>query len=171
VAGSEEEANKVHTSKQQDSLLTAGQIAELKEKQVVHQYNDNAVRHTKSLTDLLGLEHIGVHMVRVESGRDSTTFHTHHYDEEFIYILSGRGIARLGEEKREVGPGDFMAFAQHSVAHSLHNPFTEDLVYLMGGNRCSVDVCDYPDLERRQYRLDGKREYVDMEHLHRVLPR
>lgn len=152
-------------------LLTAEQIAGLPEKKVVHQYNDNAVRQTKSLTDLLGLEHIGVHMVRIESGHDSTTHHTHHYDEEFIYILSGRGIARLGDDKHEVGPGDFMAFTRHSLAHSLHNPFNEDLVYLMGGNRSEVDVCDYPDLERRQYRLDGNREYVDMEHLHRVSPR
>ena len=149
-------------------LLSAGQIASLAEKRVVHQYNDNAIRHTKSLTDLLGLETMGVHLVRIESGHDSTTHHTHHFDEEFLYVLSGRGIARIGDTEHEVGPGDFMGFRQLSSAHSLNNPFQEDLVYLMGGTRCEVDVCDYPDLERRQYRLNGDREYVDMEHLHRV---
>jgi len=152
-------------------LLSAEDIAALEEKKVVHQHNSNAVRHTRSLTDLLGLEDIGVHMVRIEPGHDSTTFHTHHYDEEFLYIISGRGIARLGDVEREIGAGDFMAFGKHSVAHSLTNSFDEDLVYLMGGNRSEVDVCDYPDLSRRQYRLSGNREFIDMEQIKRVTPR
>tara|TARA_R110002072_G_scaffold89232_4_gene199891 strand:- start:13697 stop:14176 length:480 start_codon:yes stop_codon:yes gene_type:complete len=152
-------------------FLSAEDIAALEETEVVHQHNNNAVRHTRSLTDLLGLEDIGVHMVRVESGHDSTTFHSHHYDEEFLYVISGRGIARLDEDNKEVGPGDFMAFGKHSVAHSLTNPFEEDLVYLMGGNRNEIDVCDYPDLKRRQYRLSGDREFVDMEQITRVPPR
>ncbi|MFT4676216.1 MAG: putative cupin superfamily protein [Patiriisocius sp.] len=152
-------------------LLSAGEIAALKEQKVVHQHNGNAVRHTRSLTDLLGLEDIGVHMVRIEPGHDSTTFHTHHFDEEFLYIISGRGIARLGDVEQEIGAGDFLAFGKHSVAHSLTNSFHEDLVYLMGGSRNEVDVCDYPDLNRRQYRLNGNREFVDMEQITRVPPR
>ncbi|MFN3238625.1 MAG: cupin domain-containing protein [Pseudomonadales bacterium] len=151
--------------------VSAAMIAAMAEKTVVHQYNDNAVRHTKSLTDPLGFEDMGVHLVRIESGRDSTTFHSHHYDEEFLYIVSGRGLARIGSEETEVGPGDFMGFTKHSLPHSLHNPFSEDLVYLMGGTRAEVDVCDYPDLERRQYRLSGKREYVDSANLHPVKQR
>jgi len=146
-------------------LLTAEEIARLEETQVVHQHNSNAIRQTRSLTDLLGLEDIGVHMVRIESGHDSTTFHTHHFDEEFLYIISGRGIARIGDNEQEVGPGDFMAFGKHSEPHCLNNPFEADLVYLMGGSRNEVDVCDYPDLNRRQYRLNGRREYVDMKDL------
>lgn len=152
-------------------LLTADAISMLAEKTTVHQYNDNAVRQTKSLTDLLGFEDMGVHLVRVESGRDSTTFHTHHYDEEFLYVLSGRGTAKIGDEEHDIGPGDFMGFTKHSLPHSLHNPYAEDLVYLMGGTRAEVDVCDYPELKRRQYRLSGKREYVDLEHLHDVRQR
>lgn len=151
-------------------LLSAEEIAGLEETKVVHQHNSNAIRQTRSLTDLLGLEDIGVHMVRIEPGHDSTTFHTHHYDEEFLYIISGRGIARIGGREQEVGPGDFMAFGKQSEAHCLHNSFEEDLVYLMGGNRNEVDVCDYPDLNRRQYRLSGEREFVDMEHL-KFVPR
>lgn len=149
-------------------LLSAEVISKLAEKTVVHQYNDNAVRHTKSLTDLLGFEDMGVHLVRIESGRDSTTFHTHLYDEEFLYVLAGHGVARIGDEEHTIGPGDFMGFTKKSAPHSLHNPNEEDLVYLMGGTRAEVDVCDYPELKRRQYRLSGKREYVDHEYLHEV---
>jgi len=47
--------------------------------------------------------------------------------------LSGRGIAEIGDEEVEVGPGDFMGFATPSSAHHLRNRFDVDLVYLMGG--------------------------------------
>ena len=149
-------------------LLKATDIAAMQETRSVHQYNDNGIRHTKSISDKLGLKNIGVHLVRVEPGNDSTTFHLHHRDEEFLYILSGRGIAEIGDDRHEVGPGDFMAFGQHSLPHNLHNPFDEDLVYLMGGDRNDIDICDYPRMQRRQFRVDGKRQYVDMEHLHDV---
>lgn len=149
-------------------LLTAKEIAGLKETVNVHQFNANAIRHTRSLGDLLGLTHLGVHLVRLEKGHDSTQFHYHHMDEEFLYILSGRGIAEIGEERHEVGPGDFMAFTRHSLPHNLTNPFDEDLVYLMGGNRSEFDICDYPRINRRMYRVNGQKEFVDTEHLHDV---
>ncbi|MCB1645490.1 MAG: cupin domain-containing protein, partial [Pseudomonadales bacterium] len=113
-------------------LLKAAAIAALPETVNVHQFNANAIRHTRSLGDLLGLEKIGIHLVRVETGHDSTQFHTHHCDEEFLYILSGRGIAEIGNESVAVTAGDFMGFSTHSLPHNLHNPYPEDLVYLMG---------------------------------------
>ncbi|MDZ7687028.1 MAG: cupin domain-containing protein [Gammaproteobacteria bacterium] len=149
-------------------LLTASDIEAMAEVAHTHQFNDNAVRHTRSIGDVLGLEHLGVHLVRLEPGHDSTQFHYHHMDEEFVYILSGRGIAELGEETREVGAGDFMAFGRLSVPHGMSNPFDEDLVYLMGGSRSDIDICDYPRLGRRMYRIQGEKEYVDKEHLHRL---
>ena len=152
-------------------LLSAADIAAMAEVAHVHQFNDNAVRHTRSIGDALGLEHMGVHLVRLEPGRDSTQYHFHHVDEEFVYILSGRGMAELGDDTCEVGPGDFMAFARHSVPHNLKNPFDEDLVYLMGGHRSDIDVCDYPRIDRRMYRRQGQKEYVDMADLRPVKPR
>lgn len=152
-------------------LLTSAQIDDLDEVAHVHQFNDNAVRHTRSLGDVLGLTSLGVHLVRLEQGRDSTQFHFHHVDEEFLYILSGRGIAEIGNERCEVGPGDFMAFSKGSLPHAMHNPHEEDLVYLMAGNRNAIDICDYPRIGRRMYRIDGAKQYVDLEHLHDVQPK
>jgi len=149
-------------------LLKADEIARLAETINVHQFNENAVRHTRSIGDLLGLSSLGVHLVRLEQGKDSTQFHYHHVDEEFLYILSGKGIAEIGDEEREVGPGDFMAFVKNSLPHSMHNPFDEDLVYLMGGNRNDIDICDYPRIGRRMYRTYGVKQYVDLQHLHDV---
>lgn len=149
-------------------LLTAEDIGELSETVRHHQFNDNAIRHTRSLSDELGLERIGVHLVRLEPGRESTQFHFHHQDEEFLYILSGRGIAEIGDDQHEVGPGDFMGFTGFSLPHSMRNPFDEDLVYLMGGERNPIDVCEYPRINRRMYRENGLKQYVDVEHLHDV---
>ncbi len=158
-------------SEQDVALLTAAAIANMAERENVHQFNDNAVRMTRSLSDALGLTQIGIHLVRVEPGRDSTEFHTHHVDEEFVYVLAGRGIAQIGSTRHEIGPGDFMGFKQHSMPHAMSNPFSEDLVYLMGGSRSAIDVCDYPNINRRMYRVDGNREYVDRANLHAVNPK
>ncbi len=143
-------------------LLTAQQIQELPEEIFIHPLNPEAVRHTKSLGDLVGLERLGIHLVRVASGQASTQFHFHHHEEEFLYILAGKGIADIGDTQHEVGPGDFMGFTAPSLPHSLHNPFDEDLVYLMGGERREFDVCDYPHIHKRQFRSHDHRQVVDL---------
>ena len=73
--------------------MTAEEIATLLERRHVHQFNDRAVRMTRTLTDALGLDDIGVHVVRLEPGAESTQQHYHDADEEFLYVISGRGIA------------------------------------------------------------------------------
>ncbi|MBD1875933.1 cupin domain-containing protein [Nodosilinea sp. FACHB-131] len=143
-------------------LLTAAAIAALPESTFVHPLNPRAIRHGRSLGDAVGFEHIGVHLVRVEPGHDSTQYHVHQAEEEFIYILSGRGLAEIGDETVEVSPGDFMGFAAGGLAHSLSNPFTEDLVYLVGGMRLEFDICDYSRVNTRMYRRGDQREYVDL---------
>ena len=149
-------------------LINAQTIQALKETVNIHQFNSNAVRHTRSLGDLVGLSHIGVHLVRLEQGHDSTQFHRHHCDEEFLYILSGRGIAEIGDASYEVGPGDFMGFTIDSLAHSLSNPYPEDLVYLMSGERNRIDICDYPRIRRRMLRIDGEKQYAEWDDMHKV---
>ena len=156
------------SSKKPLPLLTAHDIGNMPESVNIHQFNDNAVRHSRSLGDHLGLSTIGIHLVRLEQGHESTQFHFHHCDEEFIYILSGSGVAEIGDVEYEISVGDFMGFCQQSLPHSLRNPNSEDLVYLMGGSRSEIDICDYPRINRRLYRVKGKKEYVDMEHLHNV---
>ena len=44
------------------------------------------------------MQRIGVHIVRLAPGRESTQFHYHDADEEFLYVLEGRGIAEIGDE-------------------------------------------------------------------------
>jgi uncharacterized cupin superfamily protein len=42
-----------------------------------------------------------------------------------------------------------MGFATPSVAHHLTNPYDEDLVYLMGGERSRVEVSSFPRAGKR----------------------
>ncbi len=152
-------------------LRTRADIEAQEETRTVHQFNENAVRLSRNLTKDTGMARIGLHQVRLEPGRDSTTHHYHDADEEFLYILSGRGIARIGEDSFEVGPGDFMGFPAPSPAHSLHNNGDEDLVYLMGGERHAPDVVHYPDIGRSMMKAAGRRVWAHWENLHEVTTR
>ncbi|MBM3356873.1 MAG: cupin domain-containing protein [Betaproteobacteria bacterium] len=149
-------------------LLRATDIRKLPEEERVHALDPASIRHTRSLGDAAGLQTIGVHLVRLTRGRASSVHHLHHQDEEWIYVLSGHGTAEIGDEKFEVGAGDFMGFVAGSLPHSLHNPNAEDLVYLVGGNRWPFDICDYPRIRKRRYRVNGKNEYVSWDLLEKT---
>jgi len=148
------------------ALLRAADIDAIEPFESRHQFNDNAVRSTRTLGTLVGLERIGVHLVRLAPGRESTQFHYHDADEEFLYVLAGRGVAEIGDRTYEVGPGDFMGFPAPSEGHSLKNPFDEDLVYLMVGERNANDVVHYPRIRRSMLKGPGGRRWVDWNDLH-----
>lgn len=146
-------------------FLSAATIANLPETVHIHPLNPKAIRHTKSLGDLVGMKNLGFHLVRVAPGDETTEFHCHYQEEEFIYILSGRGMAQIGEQEIEVAAGDFMGFTAPSLPHAMTNPFTEDLVYLMGGQRLDSEMVDYNHLQKRQFRFHSDRQLVDWNHL------
>jgi uncharacterized cupin superfamily protein len=118
-----------------------------------HPLNPKSEVHMRSLGDAVGLERLGIHIIRIPPGKESFLYHMHHTEEEFVYILSGRGIAEIEDEEHEVGPGDFMGFPTPSVGHHLRNPFEEDLVYLSGGERRISEIADFPRANRRLVRV------------------
>ena len=120
-----------------------------------HPLNPNSEIHGFQLSRLTGLSRTAVNWIRIPPGRESYVFHTHEAEEEWVYVLAGRGMAEIGDEELEVGPGDFMGFPTPSVAHHLRNPFDDDLIYLCGGEIRELDVCDYP---RQQVVLIRRRD-------------
>jgi len=148
--------------------LSAEQIAAMAERAHQHQFNDNAVRMTRTLGVPTGLEQMGVHLIRLEPGFDSTQFHYHDADEEFVLILAGNGEACIGDEVFPVGPGDFMGFPAPSPAHSLHNDSSSDLIYLVGGESNPSDVVHYPWIKRTLIKSHGRRSWVDWSDLHEL---
>lgn len=143
----------------QPSLLKAADIAAVDEFEFHHPLNPHSEIHLRSLSRAVGFKRIGINLARVPPGRESFIYHTHSNEEEWIYILSGRGIAEIGESEHEVGPGDFMGFALPQEPHHLRNPFEEDLVYLVGGEQISVDIGTFPRHGKRAI-LDGEHAYI-----------
>jgi uncharacterized cupin superfamily protein len=141
-------------------LLTAAAIERMKVERRRHFVNKRALRLNKSLGDAVGMSEMGVHLVRIKQGDDTTEFHSHFCDEEFVYILSGHGIAEIGTRRIKVGPGDFMGFTAKSLPHGMTNPNKEDLVYLLGGTRKPIDICEYPRSRKRGYKFDHRRHLV-----------
>jgi uncharacterized cupin superfamily protein len=104
-----------------------------------------------------GLARTGVARGRIPPGGESFAYHAHLREEEWIYILAGRARARIDGELIELVPGDFVGFPAPQVPHLLTNPYDEDCVYLMGGERTgAVDILDYPDLGKRYALVRGE---------------
>jgi len=132
-------------------LLRAADVAS-RSQTFSHPWNPHSEITGYQMGKSTGLKRIGVNLARIAPGKESFVYHAHWTEEEWIYILEGRGIARIDDVSYEVGPGDFMAFPTPGVAHHLTNPFDQELVYLMGGENRDHEVADFPDLGKRVFR-------------------
>lgn len=117
-----------------------------------HPFNPASLITGTHMSRLAGLERLGVSKVKIPPGKESFIYHSHQREEEWIYILSGKGVARIDGEEYEVAAGDFMGFPAPGVAHHMTNPFAEELVYLMGGESREVEIADFPDIGKRMLR-------------------
>lgn len=132
-------------------LLQAEQIAASLQ-QFSHPWNPNSDLSGMQLGKAVGLERTGVNFIRVPPGKESFIYHSHYREEEWIYILSGHGVAEIDGAEFAVGAGDFMGFPTPSVAHHLRNTGDEDLVYLAGGENLDIEIAEFPRLEKRMIR-------------------
>jgi uncharacterized cupin superfamily protein len=126
-----------------------------------HPLNPKSEVRGISLSRLAGLERVGLNLIRVPPGKEANIYHAHGVEEEFFYILSGRGVATIDGKEHEIGPGDFMGFPAPSVGHGLANPSDEDLVYLVGGECSKVEFARYPTLHKSVIRYGGEAHIVD----------
>lgn len=127
-----------------------------------HPWNPNSEIHGTRLSALAGLSRVGVSRVRVPPGKESFVYHSHYREEEWIFVISGRGVAEIDGEEFEVGAGDFMGFPAPHVAHHLRNPGDDDLVYLVGGEVLDADIADFPRLGKRMVRRGQEVEIFDV---------
>lgn len=142
--------------------LSAAKIAAMEGVRRIHNLNPAAIRINKSLGDEAGMKNIGIHLITIEPGDKSTEFHSHKYEEEAIYVLSGHGTEVIGGETHKIGPGDFIGLSAGGPAHETVNDGTESLVCLVIGQRLAQDVVDYPRKRKRLYRNSGQRDMVDI---------
>jgi GST-like protein len=105
-----------------------------------------------------GLARVRVSLGRLAPGQASFAYHAHTADEEWIYLVEGRGTCRIDGVDVALAAGDFVAFPAPSVAHQLRNSGDAELLYLYGGDDHPVDILDYPELDKRfALTFDGAR--------------
>ena len=141
-------------------LVKANEVAE-QAGSFSHPWNPNSEIIGTRLSTLVGLSRTGVSLVRIPAGKESFVYHSHQREEEWIYVISGRGVAEINDEEFEVAADDFMGFPTPSVAHHLRNPYDEELVYLVGGENLDVEVSDFPRLGKRMLRSGQDVEIYD----------
>jgi uncharacterized cupin superfamily protein len=142
-------------------ILKAAQIAESLQT-FSHPWNPKSEISGTYLARTVGLKRTGVNFAKLLPGKESFIYHSHYREEEWIYILSGNGVAEINGEEFEVSTGDFMGFPTPSVAHHLKNTGNEDLVYLMGGENLDVEIADFPHLGKRMLRCENKIEIYNL---------
>ena len=142
-------------------LIKASDI-KAREAQFSHPWNPKSLLIGTQISRMIGLKRTGVTIARMPAGKESFVYHSHHLEEEWLYILSGKGIAEIDGVEYEVGAGDFMAFPTPSVAHHLRNPNPEDLVYLMGGENLETEIADFPKMDKRMLRHGGTVEVYNL---------
>lgn len=140
------------------------------EARVSHPLNPRSEMRYVSLGDVAGLERIGVHIIRLAPGKESCIYHTHANEEEWLFILSGSGVAEIDGQEHRVAAGDFMGFPTPSVGHHLRNEGDDELVYLVGGERKAMEIAEFPRLDKVVIRVGRTTEMVDREHLEKIWP-
>jgi mannose-6-phosphate isomerase-like protein (cupin superfamily) len=106
---------------------------------IVRNVNDKEVLETTYLAhggaiaqmilDRRTLQEIGfLAMARLEPGKDISS-HVDPYEEIYL-VLFGTGLMRVGDEEKQVNPGD-ATWLPKGLSHSLANNGKEDLVILV----------------------------------------
>jgi uncharacterized cupin superfamily protein len=137
-------------------IVKKSEIEEMECLSKSHYLNSNAVRINKSIGDLTGLEGFGFHIIEVPPTKESTEFHSHKFEDECVYVLSGNATARIGTEEFEISGGDFLGYRANGLAHTILNTGSEMLRCIVVGERLDHDVADYPKLNKRLYRNKGE---------------
>lgn len=109
-----------------------------------HPLNPRSEVHAFLLSRKAGLERVSVNLVRVPPHKESFIFHSHTSEEEWLFVISGKGVVDIGDESFELGTGDFAGFPAGSLPHHVRNPHGEDLTYLCGGESRPVEVAEFP---------------------------
>ncbi|ADO74459.1 cupin domain-containing protein [Stigmatella aurantiaca] len=94
-------------------------------------------------------QNLGCSLIELLPGKQSWPRHYHLANEEAIYVLSGEGHLRLGEETLPLKAGDYVALpASPTAAHQLFNGGTEPLRYLAFSTMTAPDIVVYPDSKK-----------------------
>lgn len=118
-------------------------------------------RIKSKLGDSFGLKNFGVNLTILKPNAQSSLFHKHTRQDEFIYILEGNPtlITEAGEEI--LSPGMCAGFPAQGSAHQLINRSAKDVIYIEIGDRTPGDEGVYPNDDlKAQINSEGGWEFT-----------
>ena len=127
-------------------LVRTASLDDAEAMHIKHPLNPNSEMFMHRLGDRVGMQRAHLSLARIPPGKESFIPHAHSIQEEFLFILHGRGTAEIDGDRFTVGPGDYLGFPTDGAVHHLINDGTEDLVYLMGGERSQAEVVRFPSV-------------------------
>ncbi len=130
---------------------------------LIHPMQPDAEVYWASLSDKVGMQRAHLNLVRVPSGKAAFPVHSHALQEEFVFVLSGSGTARIGEEDFAIGAGDYLGFPVDGTPHGLRNTGMDDLVCLMGGERTDAEIATFPELGKVALQGEGGMTFHELE--------
>jgi uncharacterized cupin superfamily protein len=93
-----------------------------------------------------GARELGASVYELAPGEASFPLHLHHGNEEMLIVLSGRPTLRTLQERRELGPGEVVAFPTgREGAHRVDNGTSEPVRILMLSTMRMPEIVEYPD--------------------------
>jgi uncharacterized cupin superfamily protein len=118
-------------------------------------------RIKRALGDAGGLTQFGVNLTTLEPGAVSALRHWHAKEDEFVYVLVGELMLVTDAGEEPLLPGMAATFpAGEANAHQLVNRSDAPATYLEVGTRSLDDEIDYPDVDLRFVKRDGRRSFV-----------
>jgi uncharacterized cupin superfamily protein len=105
-------------------------------------------RQVRALGDALGLTHIGVNLVHLLPGKESSMRHWHTHEDEFVYVLEGEVVLVTDAGEETMFPGDCAGFKGCvRDGHCFQNRSHSDVRLLVVGSRIDQDHGEYPDID------------------------
>ena len=103
-------------------------------------------REVRPVGDAFGLTAIGVNLVTILPGKESSLRHHHSHEDELIYVLEGELVLHTNEGEERLQAGMVAGFcAGDGNGHHLINRSANNAVYLVVSNRHLLDSACYPD--------------------------
>ncbi len=108
---------------------------------------DDTGARVRAVGNAVGLTRMGVWYRAIDPGKAGTYRHFHTVEEEWAYVLSGRGRVRIGPHALPVRAGHFVGFPPGPRPHHFVSSTDDPIVLLEGGERRpQEEIGTYVDL-------------------------
>jgi len=121
-------------------------------------------REVRRLGEALGLQHLGINLVRILPGKQSSMRHWHTREDEFVYLIEGELVLRTDAGEQLLRAGCCAGFAAGSEdGHHFINRSAQPALFLVVSNRDPEDTGFYsdPDVDLGPVRKVGGMSHRD----------